>query len=245
MMKAFAERYLPALDSLLREIVCGAPRAPGFNVQLEYPMGWVDADGYPVHLSGGKRIRPLLLLLCAEATGNAWEPALPAAASVELIHNFSLVHDDIEDASPLRHGRPTVWQQWGLENAINTGDALFALAYTAMGHLHGRVPDSVAVKAYAILNETNLLLTRGQHLDMRFERQPVVTVDEYLTMIEGKSAALLAAAAQLGALIGSGDSDAAAIYHRFGTNLGIAFQIRDDILGIWGDPFQQNGYPVP
>lgn len=236
MMKAFAERYLPALDSLLREIVCGAPRAPGFNVQLEYPMGWVDADGYPVHLSGGKRIRPLLLLLCAEATGNAWEPALPAAASVELIHNFSLVHDDIEDASPLRHGRPTVWQQWGLENAINTGDALFALAYTAMGHLHGRVPDSVAVKAYAILNETNLLLTRGQHLDMRFERQPVVTVDEYLTMIEGKSAALLAAAAQLGALIGSGDSDAAAIYHRFGTNLGIAFQIRDDILGIWGDP---------
>ncbi len=235
-MQQFAARYLPALDSTLREVVTAAPKAEGFNLLLEYPMGWVDTDGHPVSIPGGKRVRPLLLLLCAEASGGDWHDALPAAAAVEILHNFSLIHDDIEDVSPLRHGRATVWKQWGVANAINAGDAMFALAYAALAGLRGRVPDSVALDALDIFNATNLDLTRGQHLDMRFETQPTVTAGDYLTMIEGKSAALLAAAAQLGALIGSHDPAVATHYHAFGLNLGLAFQIRDDVLGIWGDP---------
>lgn len=235
-MQPFVARYWQALDQTLRDIVASAPKAPGFNVLLEYPMGWVDADGNSVQLPGGKRIRPLLLLLCAEASGGDWQAALPAAAAVEILHNFSLIHDDIEDESPLRHGRPTVWRQWGLNNAINAGDAMFALSYDALARLQGCVPDSVAMSALRIFSQTNLDLTRGQHLDMRFETQPQVTTDEYLSMIEGKSAALLAASAQIGALIGSGEDETAGHYRDFGLNLGLAFQIRDDILGIWGDP---------
>ena len=98
-MQPFVARYWQALDQTLRDIVASAPKAPGFNVLLEYPMGWVDADGNSVQLPGGKRIRPLLLLLCAEAAGRDWQAALPAAAAVEILHNFSLIHDDIEDES--------------------------------------------------------------------------------------------------------------------------------------------------
>lgn len=235
-MQQFAARYWPALDLILRDVAASAPTAPGFNILIEYTMGWVDANGKPLQSPGGKRIRPLLLLLCAEAAGGDWQTALPAAAAVEILHNFSLIHDDIEDQSPLRHGRPAVWMQWGLNNAINAGDAMFALSYAALARLHGYAPDSITLRALAIFSQTSLELTRGQHLDMRFETQPVVTTGEYLTMIEGKSAALLAASAQIGALIGSGSDETAAYYHDFGLNLGLAFQIRDDILGIWGDP---------
>lgn len=235
-MQPFAAHYWPALDQALREIVASAPHAPGFNVQLEYPMGWVDAEGNPTEVTAGKRIRPLLLLMCTEAAGGDWQAALPAAAAVEILHNFSLIHDDIQDHSPLRHGRPAVWMQWGISSAINAGDALFALSYAALARLRGCVANAVALRVQAIFSQTSLELTRGQHLDMCFETQPSVTTDEYLSMIEGKSAALLAASAQIGALIGSGDDELAWHYHTFGLNLGLAFQIRDDILGIWGDP---------
>ncbi len=235
-MQQFAARYLPALDALLRQLVTAAPEAPGFHLLLEYPLGWVTAEGTPLEQTGGKRVRPLLLLLCAEAAGGYWRAALPAAAAVELLHNFSLIHDDIEDASPLRHGRPTAWKQWGIANAINAGDAMFALAYTALAGLSQSTSPEVTIEAWAIFNEMNLNLTRGQHLDMRFETQNTVSTSEYVAMIEGKSAALLAASAQLGGLIGSGNRAVADHYRLFGLNLGLAFQIRDDILGIWGDP---------
>ena len=229
-------RYASALDQALRDAVALAPQAPGFQRLLEYPLGWVDAEGNPTEVAGGKRVRPLLVLLCAEAAGGNWHPALPAAAAVEILHNFSLIHDDIEDASPLRHGRPAVWKQWGLAHAINAGDAMFALAYSTLTRLREDVADDIVLSAMAIFCQTNLILTRGQHLDIRFETQPMVSTDEYLAMIEGKSAALLGASAQLGALIGSRDEAIASYYRAFGLNLGMAFQIRDDILGIWGDP---------
>lgn len=204
---------------------------------LGYPLGWVDANNQPYPGTTGKRIRPILLLLCAEAGGGDWQTALPAAAAVELLHNFSLIHDDIQDDSEIRHGRDTVWRIWGRANAINAGDALFALAYEALQRLDPqRVAPEVILKVWGIFNRTNIQLTRGQHLDMRFEKQEAVGVEEYLSMISGKSAALVAACAQIGALIGSGNSDFAAHFADFGRSLGIAFQIRDDILGIWGDP---------
>jgi geranylgeranyl diphosphate synthase type I len=235
-MQPFAGRALPELDSLLRELVGSAPATAGFRLLLEYPLGWVTADGALREQPGGKRVRPLLLLLCAEAAGGDWQAALPAAAAVELLHNFSLIHDDIEDASPLRHGRPTVWKQWGVANAINAGDAMFALAYSALARLADTTSDAVALQAWIIFNQMNLDLTLGQHLDMRFETQTGVTTDDYLGMIEGKSAALLAASAQMGALIGGANAQTAEHYRQFGLNLGLAFQIRDDILGVWGDP---------
>ena len=155
---------------------------------------------------------------------------------MELLHNFSLIHDDIQDDSPTRHGRPTVWKVWGASNAINAGDALYTLAYCALERLSDTVPADTVIKVWRIFNATTLELTRGQHLDMQFEHQTSVTVDDYISMIRGKSAALVAACAQIGALIASGDDELAARYAEFGLNLGIAFQIRDDILGIWGDP---------
>jgi geranylgeranyl diphosphate synthase, type I len=231
-----AARYSAGLDKIMHEVVAAAPAAPEFDVLLRYPLGWVDEKGAPYSQPTGKRIRPLLVLLCAEAAGGSWEHALPVAAAVELLHNFSLVHDDIQDDSPIRHGRPTVWKVWGAANAINAGDALFTLSHCALERVTGTVTPEIALAVWRIFNGTNLELTRGQHLDMRFEQQRNVHVDDYISMVGGKSAALVSASAQMGALVGSGSAEIAAHFAAFGTNLGIAFQIRDDILGIWGDP---------
>lgn len=236
MIRDLAARYLSALDIEMRRVVATAPEAPEFDILIKYPLGWVDKFGHPYNGTTGKRIRPILLLLACEAAGGKWGTALPAAAAVELLHNFSLIHDDIQDDSDTRHNRPTVWRIWGRANAINAGDATFALAYTALEGLSKQSLHAETIfEVWRIFNQTNLLLTRGQHLDMRFERQAVVTPDEYIGMITGKSAALIAACAHMGALIGSQDKAMAAHFAAFGLNLGIAFQIRDDILGIWGD----------
>jgi len=237
---ALAQRYLPALDDTLHALVDEIPHAPEFDLMIRYALGWVNADGSPYAHPTGKRIRPLLLLMAAEAGGGDWHTALPAAAAVEILHNFSLIHDDIQDNSEIRHGRPTIWKVWGIANAINAGDAMFTLAYHSLERLTSGKPASVsptlAVAIWRIFNKTNFELTRGQHLDMRFERQMTVTVEDYLSMISGKSAALVAASAQIGALIGSRRARIARCFHEYGLNLGLAFQIHDDILGIWGDP---------
>jgi geranylgeranyl diphosphate synthase type I len=232
----FRQRYADELDAAISRVLAMAPGAPDLSVMLNYPLGRVDEFNQPYDGSTGKRIRPLFLLLCTEAAGGDWRKAVYAAAAVELLHNFSLIHDDIQDDSPLRHNRPTVWKIWGIANAINAGDLLFSLAFVALQQLSTTgLPPKILIEIWAIFNRTNLELTRGQHLDMRFERQPTVTIDEYLSMIKGKSAALLATCAQIGALIASHDFEMAERYGDFALNLGVAFQIRDDILGIWGD----------
>ncbi len=218
------------LDSLR-----GSP--PDFEIMLRYPLGWVDEHNLPYNQPTGKRIRPVLLLLCTGSAGGDWHIALPAAAAVELLHNFSLIHDDIEDNSPTRHGRPTVWKIWGQANAINAGDALFTLAFEALQWLSRTgISSDTVLKVWRIFNQTALQLTRGQHLDMRFEHQEIISVDEYISMISGKSAALVAGCAQIGALIATNNDHLGTLFADFGLNLGIAFQIRDDILGIWGEP---------
>lgn len=235
MIQEIAQRYFAEIERTMREVVALAPDTPDLHVMLEYPLGWVDADNRPYDKPTGKRIRPMVVLMCTEAAGGDWHDALPAAAAVEILHNFTLIHDDIQDDSPTRHGRPTVWQVWGRPNAINTGDALFTLAYIALQRLETTSKPEVVLGAWRIFNDTMLELTRGQHLDMRFEHQAEVSVDEYISMIRGKTSALLSACAQIGALVGSGDAETARHYAEFGLNLGIAFQIHDDILGIWGD----------
>jgi geranylgeranyl diphosphate synthase type I len=231
------QRYAVDLDAAMRRIVDMVPsNTPDLNVMIRYPLGWVDEHNQPYPGTAGKRIRPLFLLLCTEAAGGRWQDALYAAVAVELLHNFSLLHDDIQDNSPLRHGRPTVWKIWGQANAINAGDLLFTLAYSALHKLSdGSIAREAVLQVWGIFNRTNLELTRGQHLDMHFEQQAVVSVDEYISMISGKSAALLAACAQIGAIIATNNTQLAERYADFARNLGIAFQIRDDILGIWGE----------
>lgn len=237
-LTSFFERYWTELDSTMRSVVTSqVNQPPDLGLMLQYALGWVDQDGNPSNIPTGKRIRPVLLLLAVEATGGDWRQGLSAAASVELLHNFSLIHDDIQDQSPLRHNRPTLWQLWGSPIAINVGDALFTMAYDALERLsHTNLAHLSLIDIWRIFNRTMLELTRGQHLDMRFEHQSNVTPEEYVSMITGKSAALLAACAEIGAIIGGGDAAVARHYATFGLNIGIAFQIRDDILGIWGNP---------
>jgi geranylgeranyl diphosphate synthase type I len=202
---------------------------------VRHHFGWLDSDPEPT----GKRLRPRLCLLCADDVGGDWRAALPAAAAVELIHNFSLIHDDIQDASETRRGRPTVWTRWGVPQAINTGDFIFVAAHLACRRLlESGANADLAATAQHLLDQAALGLTRGQHLDLAFESRDDVQADEYLEMISGKTAGLLAASACLGALAGGGSGEAQQAYYRFGWNLGMAFQLLDDLLGIWGEPEQ-------
>lgn len=213
------------------------PGPPDLDLMLRYHLGWVDEHGHSADFYPGKQIRPLLLLLCAEIAGGDWHQAVPAAAAVELLHNFSLIHDDIEDGSALRRGRPTLWKIWGVPMAINAGDTLFVIAHAVLEAL---VDSGVSARCFfdvfRIFEGVNLGLTRGQHMDMSFEHRADVPVAEYLDMIAGKSALLIAGSAELGAVIAGLSAPEAARYRGFGHSLGMAFQIRDDVLGIWGDP---------
>jgi geranylgeranyl diphosphate synthase type I len=208
------------------------PRTKHFHEMLTYHMGWTGEGAGPE--ATGKRIRPLMVLLCTAACGEDWLKALPAAAAVELVHNFSLVHDDIQDNSPKRRGRDTVWTKWGAPMAINVGDALFVLSNQAIIDLKENHPAEVVLKAAGILHNTCLDLTRGQFLDMSFEERTDLSTDDYWPMIAGKTAALLSACCHLGALLGGVDEEKQDAYRSFGQYLGLAFQVQDDILGIWG-----------
>lgn len=228
---------LAAVDEEMRQVLnSNGPSNNPYFTMLHYHMGWVDADGRPLKENTGKRIRPQLCLLVCMAAGGDWRQAVPAAAAIELLHNFSLIHDDIEDASPTRRGRPTVWQLWQVPQAINAGDAMFAYAHLALSRLAERgVPPDRVVRALRRFDETCVELTQGQHADIAFETREQVSVEEYIAMITGKTAVLVALCAELGALVAGRDDETVAHYATFGRDLGLAFQVLDDILGIWGD----------
>ncbi len=219
------------------------PRTQQFHEMLTYHMGWTGEGAGSV--AAGKRIRPLLVLLTvasiigkdieAEAEGNHWLYAKSAAAAIELVHNFSLVHDDIQDNSDKRRGRHTVWVKWGAPMAINAGDALFVIASQAINDLAKYYPAEVVVKSARILNDTCLDLTRGQFLDMSYEERNDLSLEDYWPMIGGKTSALLSACTHIGALLGNADEKQQETFRLFGYHLGHAFQVQDDILGIWGD----------
>jgi len=229
-------RYLRAIEEELKAAL-ETPHellAPYYGM-MHYHLGWVDEHFVACDVHKGKRLRPLFCLLTCEAAGGDFSQALPAAAAVELVHNFSLVHDDIEDDSPTRRHRTTVWKLWGIPQGINVGDGLFVQAYLALSHLVERgVPPTRALAAQRTLVEACLMLCEGQYLDMTFETRLDVNLDEYLWMIRNKTATLLACSCQLGAMVASDDSALIAHYRHFAENLGMAFQIQDDILGIWG-----------
>lgn len=201
---------------------------------LRYHMGWEGEGAGPK--ASGKRVRPTLVLLAAAAAGANWRSALPAAAAVEILHNFSLIHDDIQDNSQQRRGRPTVWAKWGMAQAINAGDTLFALAHIALEGLETSVSDQVYIQAARLLPRTSLQLTQGQYLDLAYEGMPNITTADYWPMIWGKTGALIAACVRMGALVGGAEGAALKAYMVFGEKLGLAFQVHDDLLGVWGNP---------
>lgn len=209
------------------------PRTKHFHEMLTYHMGWTGEGAGPE--ATGKRIRPLLVLLCTSSCGADWRSALPAAAAVELVHNFSLVHDDIQDNSPKRRGRDTTWVKWGAPMAINAGDALFVISNQAISDLKENHPAEVVLRAAEILQNTCLDLTRGQFMDMSYEERTDLTTDDYWPMIAGKTGALLSASCHIGSILGGADEEKQDAYKSFGQYLGLAFQVQDDILGIWGN----------
>ncbi len=232
-LQPYLETWLPALEEVLQNYVYTHIHPPELTRMAAYHMGWEGPGAGPQ--ARGKRVRPLLTLLVAQAAGQAWQKALPAAAAVEFIHNFSLLHDDIQDRSPLRRGRPTVWRLWGRAQAINAGDALFALAFRALADLP-RQNTPWPHPPVALLATACLRLTQGQYLDLAYEGRTDLGEDDYWPMIQGKTAALIEAAVALGAYAAGLAETQAQPYRQFGHALGVAFQVWDDYLGLWGDP---------
>jgi geranylgeranyl diphosphate synthase type I len=230
-----AGAYRPAIEREMREVV-GEGTGPFFG-WIRYHLGWEDRDGNPAGASAGKLMRPVALLLADELCGGRWEDALPAAAAVELVHNFSLLHDDVEDRSDLRRGRPTLWTFAGEAQAINAGDGLFTIARLAMYRLRDRaVPPDRILAAMRELDDACLRLVQGQYLDIAFEEREAVSSDEYVEMAGGKTAAMFAAPFALGAILAGAHPAAVEAFRSFGQDVGLAFQAVDDVLGIWGDP---------
>lgn len=217
-----------AVDSLAR-------RGAFLAGMARYHLGWVDESfAEAANVDQGKRMRPELALLCCRAAGGTFEQAAPLAAAIELLHNFTLVHDDIQDRSPTRRHRPTVWSLWGDSQAINAGDALFAAAQLALLGLgeRGTPPAAVAELALAF-NEMTIAIVAGQVADLSFESRSDVAPDEYLAMIEGKTAAIVQFATWAGARLAGSDNESAVEFGEFGLALGLGFQIQDDLLGVW------------
>jgi len=233
--KEYAEMMRPEIEISMREIVDVYLPSEYLELKqmLAYHLGW-EGEGAGLKAQG-KRIRPLLVLLSTESAGGKWRQALPAAAAVELLHNFSLIHDDVQDEGEMRRGRPTVWKIWGEAQAINAGDLMFTLSNLAILKLGEMVSPEKALESARIFNETCVQLTKGQYLDMAYEKNQNLTIDAYWPMVSGKTAALLASCAELGAVVAGCDDSRRSIYRQFAYNLGLAFQVWDDWLGVWGD----------
>jgi geranylgeranyl diphosphate synthase type I len=234
-IQSYLDRYLPLIESELEDALADEDGMTAYYGMMRYHMGWLDEALQPARSHQGKRLRPVLCLLSCEGAGGQIEHALAAAAAIELAHNFSLIHDDIQDGSPTRRHRPAVWKVWGMAHAINCGDGMFTKAFLKLGQLPGRgVSLQHAHDAQRIFAETCLALTEGQYLDMTFETTMDVGLESYLRMIQNKSAALISCSTRLGALLGGATPEATHACALFGENLGMAFQVVDDILGIWG-----------
>ncbi len=243
-MDPFA-RYLPALETEMHAIITPRADSPALLYgMLHYHLGWVNRDFQPVQRNAGKRLRPIFLLLVCEAQGGEWLPALPVAAAVELLHNFSLIHDDIEDQDPRRHGHPTLWAIWGEAQAINAGDTLFNLACQAFLRLRARgVAPAHILELQECYLEAVTQLTEGQCRDIGFENAATIAEETYLQMVGGKTAALLSLCGEAGGMLAEAPVERVMALREFGYNLGMSFQMQDDLLGLWGDP-ERTGKPV-
>ena len=237
-LKEYSAILLPEIEAFMKKSVYEKipEKYAGLTDMMAYHLGWegVGSGGK----AQGKRIRPLILLLSSMMFDLDWKKALPAAVSMELLHNFSLIHDDIEDKSETRRGRPTLWSKWGIAQAINCGDAMFVLSQQSMLDICSSINMKVGMQAAKLLNKACLNLTGGQYLDISFELQENISQVEYLTMVEGKTAELIAMASELGAILSQTTVENQQNLRHFGSGLGIGFQCWDDWLGIWGEENQ-------
>ncbi|MFM9108549.1 MAG: polyprenyl synthetase family protein [Chloroflexota bacterium] len=223
----------PVMADAVASLDGGAPLLAGM---VRYHLGEAGADLQPLpegSVNRGKRIRPAVALLAAGAAGGDPLAAAPAAAAIELLHNFTLIHDDVQDESPTRRHRDTVWNLWGIGQAINAGDALFAAAHLPLYRIAGRDP-ALAVRLVEAFDRMTIGIVTGQTLDLGFEGRDDVSPADYLAMIEGKTALIVRYAAWAGAVLGGADGGRADQFGEFGLALGLGFQLQDDALGIWG-----------
>ncbi len=242
-----------ALDALiepyLREAVAALDgSAPLLAGMARYHLGEVDAALAPTPpgaVDRGKRIRPAVALLCAGAAGGDPAVAAPLGAAIELLHNFTLIHDDVQDESPTRRHRPTVWSLWGVGQAINAGDALFAAAHLPLYRLIDAGADpTITLRVLEGFDRMTIAIVTGQTLDLGFEGRADVMPADYLDMIDGKTAAIVRFAAWAGSLLGGADEATAGRFAVFGRALGLGFQVQDDLLGVWGATSQTGKAPA-
>lgn len=228
------------------------PAADFMRGAISYHFGWCDQEFRPTPGgNSGKKLRPVMALLAFQGAHPQQEaadlsPMLPLAASIEMIHNYSLLHDDIEDDDQARRGRPTAWTIWGKPRAINIGDCLHVLAFRRLYRAAEiGLSESQTLQAACYLTATSVKLAQGQHQDLTFEQEGGVTPEAYLEMIGGKTAALIRCAVWMGAMAALEPQETARLeaFAEFGEQIGVGFQMRDDILGIWGIA-EETGKPV-
>lgn len=217
-------KKLTDLQALINEAVdkLSFPETPA---DLYEPISYILA-------LGGKRLRPALLLMACDLFGGDVEGAVQPALAIEVFHNFTLMHDDIMDKAPLRRGQTTVHEKWNANVAILSGDAMMVESNKLMM----KVQDAILRRVMDVFNETATGVCEGQQIDMSFEKRHNVSIDDYLTMIRLKTAVLLGGTLKIGAIIGGATSADAQLLYNFGVNLGVAFQLQDDILDVYGDP---------
>ncbi|MFN3650184.1 MAG: polyprenyl synthetase family protein [Armatimonadota bacterium] len=245
---ALIDQRVPWLDAEIEATLASASPDLELYQWIRYHLGWLDEVLQPLSESerrrhGGKRLRGVLTILACEAVGGNGPSAAAAGAAIELVHNFSLVHDDVEDNDESRRHRPTVWKLWGIPQAINTGSNMQALVDSALLRLTAHYGPERVVQALHAANQAVLLMTEGQFLDMAAEDTHGISLERYFRMTGGKTAALLEGALRVGAMLGTDETERVEALARFGYSFGLAFQCRDDFLGIWGDP-ALTGKPV-
>lgn len=245
---ALIEERIGWLDEEMEAALSSASAELPLYGWARYHLGWLGPELGVLpreerRRHGGKRLRGVLTVLACEAVGGPGRLAAPGGAAIEFVHNFSLVHDDVEDNDAERRHRPTVWKLWGVPHAINLGSSMQAMVEVALLRLAGCCPAETVVAAFGVVNRAILLMTEGQYLDMAAEHADEMPADHYFRMIGGKTAALTEAALRLGALLGDAPAERIELLASFGREFGLAFQCRDDFLGIWGDPVL-TGKPV-
>jgi len=242
--------YRKDIEEEMKSII-SASNLPLYDM-LKYHMGWMNEEGKPGDFNKGKFLRATLCILAFISTIKKASKksikknhltVLPAAASIELVHNFSLIHDDIQDNDIQRRHRPTLWYLWGKPQAINAGTTMKVLANLAVFRLKKyNVPCEKQLQIFKILNESCLKMLEGQYLDISYENKPEISIDEYMKMIESKTASLIKGSILIGAVLNLDEKDLSS-FEDFANYLGIAFQIRDDILGVWGSQ-EKIGKPI-
>ncbi len=202
----------------------------GLREMVSYHFGWNDSSS-----KAGKRLRPMLLLTSSQMFGMQSLDLMPAAVAMEVLHNYTLIHDDIEDQGETRHGRECLWRKYGLAQALNVGDFLSTMAHDIFYEVEARVDPANFARAYSVFRQASMDVIRGQYLDMHFETENTVSIEEYLEMIRLKTSRLISASIRVGALLAGVDDATDIQLEDIGEHAGLAFQIQDDYLGIWGD----------